>query len=584
MGRGLTGKDGCRQVVIDSDRTESDIIKTPVLNQSSTEYYKEEEEKINDEETMDDEEEDKVTKELNQQNISQESGFEQVEEDAHVTLTLVLDIQKADEPVQKSYVSFDFTIKLLNLDNPSSTNNEIASLMESSTHHATTVPVITSVFTKTIPPPPLFFNPLPQQASPTPTTSKATTSFPSLSDFTYSTYEAATALSKFELIKILIDKIEKNKSYDKADHKRELYKALVTSYQTDKDIFDTYGEVFSLKRDLDEKYKDQDPSAGSDRGTKRRKLSKDAKSSRVSRSKEKKSSSTSKDTSQSQHKSSSKYAHLKEPSYTVEDPGVQQDQEFITRENDEQPADKEVTKADWFKKPNLTELEHHLEECSKATTERLDWYNPEGKPYTFVLRKPLPLIQDHQGYQDIPWDFFINNVLEYLKGRDLSKGYSTSVMKTKAVVYEIKWIEDLVFTRLSIMKMYDYGHLEEIQVRREDQELHTFREGDFPRLRLQDIKDMLLLLVQQKLSNLTIDERYDLNVALRMFTRRIVIQRSDLRNRIAYTSYSDPHGIIYVDQFDRKRLIRADELYKSSDGTLDDVRTALHDISKGIRM
>ncbi|GKF02360.1 hypothetical protein Tco_0029283 [Tanacetum coccineum] len=39
-----------------------------------------------------------------------------------------------------------------------------------------------------------------------------------------------------------------------------------------------------------------------------------------------------------------------EPSHTVEDSGMQQDQEFVTVDNDEQPTDKEVTKADWFKK------------------------------------------------------------------------------------------------------------------------------------------------------------------------------------------------------------------------------------------
>ncbi|GKB66216.1 hypothetical protein Tco_0927628 [Tanacetum coccineum] len=102
----------------------------------------------------------------------------------------------------------------------------------------------------------------------------------------------------------------------------------------------------------------------------------------------------------------------------------------------------------------------------------------------------------------------------------------------------------------------------EIEVRREDQQLYKFKEGYFLRLRLQDIEDMLLLLVQQKLTNLTIDERYDLNVALRMFTRRIIIQRRvedlqlgvksyqkklnlinpdtlrlDLRKRTAYTAY-----------------------------------------------
>ncbi|GKE14990.1 hypothetical protein Tco_1422567 [Tanacetum coccineum] len=120
---------------------------------------------------------------------------------------------------------------------------------------------------------------------------------------------------------------------------------------------------------------------------------------------------------------------------------------------------------------------------------------------------------------------------------------------------------------------------------------------------------MLLLLVQQKLTNLTIDERYDLNVALRMYTRRMVIQkrvedlqlgvesyqkklnltkpdtyRSNLRNKTTYTSYLDLHGIIYVDQNRRKRLMRADELHKFSDGTLNDVRSALHDIAAGIRM
>ncbi|GKA77777.1 hypothetical protein Tco_0784314 [Tanacetum coccineum] len=80
-------------------------------------------------------------------------------------------------------------------------------------------------------------------------------------------------------------------------------------------------------------------------------MSKDAESSKDSRSKEKNSSSTSKDASQSQHKSSGKYAHAEELSHTVEDSSMQQDQEFIMGDNDEQPADKEVTKADWFKKP-----------------------------------------------------------------------------------------------------------------------------------------------------------------------------------------------------------------------------------------
>ncbi|GJR37065.1 hypothetical protein Tco_1212749 [Tanacetum coccineum] len=166
-------------------------------------------------------------------------------------------------------------------------------------------------------------------------------------------YEAAATLSEFELTKILIDKMKRNKSYDIADHKRELYDALVKSYQINNDLFDSYGEVFSLKRSRDNKDKDQDPSVRSYQRTKKRKTSKEAVSSRDSRLKEKKSLSTSKDASQSQHKSSGKSAHAEKPSHTIEDSGMQQDQEFVTGDNEEQPADKEVTKADWFKKPEL---------------------------------------------------------------------------------------------------------------------------------------------------------------------------------------------------------------------------------------
>ncbi|GKG09357.1 hypothetical protein Tco_0338103, partial [Tanacetum coccineum] len=94
-------------------------------------------------------------------------------------------------------------------------------------------------------------------------------------------------------------------------------------------------------------------------------------------------------------------------------------------------------------------------------------------------------------------------------------GYASNLTSSKDVYSKRRII---TVTRLTIMKKYDYGHLEEIEVCRDEQKLYTFKEGYFKRLRLQDIEDMLLLLVQQKLTNLTIDERYDLNVALRMFT------------------------------------------------------------------
>ncbi|GJV18395.1 hypothetical protein Tco_1367415 [Tanacetum coccineum] len=81
----------------------------------------------------------------------------------------------------------------------------------------------------------------------------------------------------------------------------------------------------------------------------------------------------------------------------------------------------------------------------KATTEKLDWINPEGSQYSHDLRQPLPLVPNSQGHRVIPFHHFINNDLEYLRGGVSSRKYSTSVTKTTAADYgHIKWIEDLV--------------------------------------------------------------------------------------------------------------------------------------------
>ncbi|GJW03411.1 hypothetical protein Tco_1562267 [Tanacetum coccineum] len=114
---------------------------------------------------------------------------------------------------------------------------------------------------------------------------------------------------------------------------------------------------------------------------------------------------------------------------------------------------------------------------------------------------------------------------------------------------------------------------------------------------------------KSKLTNLTIEERLAFNISLRMFTRSVVIQRRvedlqlgfesyqkklnltkpdtyilDLKRREAYTAYSNLRGFIYQNKDKKNRLIRIDELHKFSDGTLNDVQTALDDRLNGIRM
>nr|GEY81114.1 hypothetical protein [Tanacetum cinerariifolium] len=393
-------------------------------------------------------------------------------------------------------------------------------------------------------------------------------------------YAVAADLSEMELKKILIEKMEGNKSIQRSDAQRNLYKALVDAYESDKIILDTYEETVTLKRRRDDdEDKDEEPSAGPDRGSKRRREGKEPESASTPSKTATKSTGRSITGSRSRQASTSESAFAVEPVQTTSQMEEPSHPEFET----ELLARPTYKLMKWSCK-SLIELEYHLEEVYKATTDQLDWVNPEGRHYPHNLLQRLPLIPDNRGRHVIPFAYFINKDLEYLRGGASSRKYTTSVTKIKAADYRhIKWIKDLVPRTMWIQDPIDYDK-------------HALRGvSHWGRKR--------------KLSNLTIEERFAFNVSLRMFTRSIVIQRrvedlhlgvesyqkrlnltkldtywSDLKRREAYTAYSNPRGFIYQNKDKKNRLMWIDELHKFSDGTLNNVRTALDDRLKGIRI
>ncbi|GKA71984.1 hypothetical protein Tco_0778200 [Tanacetum coccineum] len=201
------------------------------------------------------------------------------------------------------------------------------------------------------------------------------------------------------------------------------------------------------------------------------------------------------------------------------------------------------------------ELEYNMEECYKDLSDQLDWTNPEGDRCPYDLSTPLPL-KGHPSHLTIAAKHFFNNDLEYLKSTILERKYTTSITKTMQQV------------NVAVDKLHGYGYLKEIV-------------------------DMLLLVVQHKLFHLDGDAIIDLAILLRMFTRSLVIKKrvedvqlgvesyqKKLNNtkpqrdfptifaKEPYTPSFDPQGVVCEDLSNQKRLMRADELYKFSDGTL----------------
>nr|GEV34998.1 putative reverse transcriptase domain-containing protein [Tanacetum cinerariifolium] len=147
------------------------------------------------------------------------------------------------------------------------------------------------------------------------------------------------------------------------------------------------------------------------------------------------------------------------------------------------------------------------------------------------ISKPLPL-QCPTGHRTVAVDYFFNNDLEYMKTSDPKVTYTTSITKTKAARYKIKGIEDMVPIFWSTINMRIRKMLK--------------RESSI------GVKDV----------NCGTDLRYG-------HLEEIVLKRSDQH------LYKFKEGIVYKD-LNKKRVLRAHELYKFSDGTLKSIHDEIH--------
>nr|GEV42951.1 hypothetical protein [Tanacetum cinerariifolium] len=319
-------------------------------------------------------------------------------------------------------------------------------------------------------------------------------------------------ISKIELKKILIEKMEGNKSIHRSDKQRNLYKALVEAYESNKISLDTYRDTVMLKRRHDDDAdKDEETSAGSDRGP---------------RDEEKE---------RSQSQQALQRRKLPGPLASADDQPVAE------------------------------------------TSQHPKWFSQQKKP-------PTP-----DRHRVIMFDHFINNDLEYLRGGASSRKYTTSVTKTKAADYgHIKWIKDLVPCTMWIQEPVGYDKHALWGISHWGRKHQQFYRFAVNRESTRDVysKRRIIAVTELKIVEWRVE---DLQLGVKRYQKKLNLTRtdtyhSDLKYKEAYTAYSNPRGFIYQNKDKQNRLMRIDELHKFSDGTLNDVRTALDDRLKGIRM
>ncbi|GJW27140.1 hypothetical protein Tco_0040951 [Tanacetum coccineum] len=407
-------------------------------------------------ETTDDETYDEVTQgdnvdgeELDDEEINKEADVNELYRDVNVNLK-GRDTEMKDALLSNSSsVSSGFISNMLNpnpdigIDSILNLNTESTSLVD--------VPVTLNVemppsSVTILPPPPI---PLvqPQKQSPFPTpTIVPSTSLQNLPTF--------GSLFKFEdRVKALEDDFSEFKQTNQFAEAVSLIPVILASY----------GDTVTLKRCRDDKNEDEEPSAGSNRGLKRRRAGKEPESTSTPKEETSKSTGKSNKGSKSHQKSTGKSAQAEEPIHADEDL--------------EEPAHQDTLARD--------------EDPRESFNEMMD------TPLDFSA-----FVLNQLKVDTLTLELLAVPTFELMK---VSRESTRNVYSRNRII-GIK--------KLTIVEWHNYKHLEWITVRRDDDKLYTFKEGDYNRIHLQDIEDMLLLLVQGKLTNLNIEERLALGVSL----------------------------------------------------------------------
>ncbi|GJW62069.1 hypothetical protein Tco_0111404 [Tanacetum coccineum] len=273
---------------------------------------------------------------------------------------------------------------------------------------------------------------------------------------------------------------------------------------------------------------------------------------------------------------------------------------------------------------DIVHLQFQMEECHKMLTDQIDWANPEGDQVRIDISKPLPL-SGLLGHVTIQTQLFFNKDLDYLRYGSKGSGQALLISKIKAARYhdfglellvpEHMWINDVCTYDISAsygishwwfnsQKFYIDRHIAEsshkITLHIADHQEYTIAEKDFKNLYPSDFEDLNLLLLQGYLNHLPGLDIRMLSTAIKLWIRNLVIRKrvKDFQLGIEsyqkqlnltklgwdatgfefkhdYTIINSPRAVVFHVNNNERKIIRFNEIYKFSDGTLTNIMETL---------
>ncbi|GJX71171.1 hypothetical protein Tco_0308342 [Tanacetum coccineum] len=261
--------------------------------------------------------------------------------------------------------------------------------------------------------------------------------------------------------------------------------------------------------------------------------------------------------------------------------------------------------------PDVIHLQYQMEECHKLLTDQID-----DVILRYNVSEPLPL-GGPQGQVTIQSDFFFNKDLEYLRYGSKGSRPALSISKMKAAYYpdvgleqmvpDQMWIEEeckydvavmysishwwfqrqrlyinkhtsegdrigvrthmriLNVFRIEVFSLYWYDYMKKIVLRRADLQEHIIAERDFKYMYHSDFEDLYLLNLLGHLNHLPPKDKKILTTA----------DATGFEYKHDFTAINSPRAVIFRDKYGVQMIMRFNEIYKFSDGTLQQIDEAL---------
>ncbi|GJR73491.1 hypothetical protein Tco_0085856 [Tanacetum coccineum] len=245
-----------------------------------------------------------------------------------------------------------------------------------------------------------------------------------------------------------------------------------------------------------------------------------------------------------------------------------------------------------------------MEECHKMLTAQVDWMNPEGDQVRIDVNQPLPLGgppghgSNHAlsiskmkaaSYLDfglellVPKQIWIDDVCTY----DISAKYGISYCWFNRQKFYIDRQDSpsrrkdvrthmrvLSVVRIKAYSRYGYDYLSEIVLQRADFQEHTIAEKDFKNLYPSNFEDLNLLLLQGYLDHFPGSDKRMLSTAVKLWTRNLDATGYEFKHD--YTIIESPRAVVFPVNNNERKIMRFNEIYKFSDGTLTRILEALN--------